>query len=69
MIPETRIKELALREGAGLVGIASVEAINQLAPKGHRPDDVLAGARSVVVIAGRTYLRGAWRSPDAPHGE
>jgi hypothetical protein len=63
MTPEAHIKELAIHEGAALVGIASVEAINRYAPRGHRPDDLLRGARSVVVIAGRTYLRGAWRSP------
>jgi hypothetical protein len=63
MTPEKRIKELAISEGVDLVGIASVEAINPHAPIGHRPDDVLDGARSVVVIAGRTYLRGVWRSP------
>jgi len=33
-----------------------------LAPEGHRPTDILPGARSVVVLGGRPPLRGAWRS-------
>jgi epoxyqueuosine reductase QueG len=61
---EQKIKELAIQRGADLAGIASVDDINKYAPPGHRPDDVLIGAKSVIVIAGIHTPRGAWRSPD-----
>ncbi len=62
MIPEEEIKQFATQRGAELVGIASVADINKYAPVGHRPDDILIGARSVVVVAGPPLIRGAWRS-------
>jgi len=64
MTPEQEIKEFATQRGAELVGIASVEDINRYAPIGYRPDDILRGAKSVIVVAGRPLLSGAWRSPD-----
>jgi len=48
----SEIKEKALAMGAKVVGIASVEAINRFAPPGHRPDNLLKGAKSVVVLGG-----------------
>lgn len=62
--PEDVLKKRAIELGAELVGIASVADINRYAPPGHRPDDVLVGAKSVIVVAGHVTLRGAWRSPD-----
>ena len=64
MTPEEEIKQLALERGAEMVGIASVVEIDRYAPPGHRPNDILHGAKSVVAFAGRMALRGAWRSPD-----
>ncbi len=64
MTPEQEIKQAALQRGADQVGIAAVSRINECAPPGHRPDDILIGAKSVIVLAGRTTPRGAWRSPD-----
>ncbi len=64
MTPEKDIKKLGLQRGADLVGIASVAEINKYAPPGHRPDDILTGAKSVVAFAARAWPRGAWRSPD-----
>jgi len=64
VLPEEDIKQLAIQRGAELVGIASVADINEYAPSGHRPDDFLSGAKSVIVIAGRPTTRGAWHSPD-----
>ncbi|MFC1955592.1 hypothetical protein ACFLWZ_03550 [Chloroflexota bacterium] len=46
------------------MGISSVADINRHAPSGHRPDDFLPGARSVIVFVGRPTTQGAWRSPD-----
>ena len=56
------LKEKALAMGARAVGIASVEDINRFAPSGHRPDDLLKGAKSVVVLGGNEPTGGAWRS-------
>lgn len=64
MTPEQEIKQAGLQRGADQVGIASVARINEQAPPGHRPDDILIAAKSVIVFAGRTTPRGAWRSPD-----
>jgi len=44
------VKHLATSLGADLVGIAPGKAFEN-APAGHRPKDILKGARSVVVIA------------------
>ncbi|MDP2931066.1 MAG: hypothetical protein Q8O05_01040 [Chloroflexota bacterium] len=63
MTPEEEIKQLAKQRGAELVGIAAVADINRYAPPGYRPDDILPGAKSVVVFAGNITTRGAWRSP------
>jgi len=60
---EVRIKRYAIECGASVAGIASVEDINRYAPEGHRPDDILPNAKSVVVTGGPLYTKGAWRSP------
>lgn len=59
MTPEDAIKQLGIERGAELVGIASVNDINRYAPPGHRPDDILIGAKSVIVFVGRPTTRGA----------
>jgi epoxyqueuosine reductase QueG len=48
------IKHLARKQGAHLVGIASVDRFEG-APKGHHPTDLLRQAKSVVVIAHRYF--------------
>lgn len=63
MTAEEEIKQLGIQRGAELVGIAKVSDINKYAPACHRPDDILLGAKSVIVFAGRQTTRGAWRSP------
>jgi len=60
--PEEKIKKLGKKLGANLVGIASVADINKYAPEGHRPDDLLMGAKSVIVYAGQLTPKGAWHS-------
>jgi len=44
------VKELARSLGADLVGVAHAESFAE-APDGHRPGDLLRGARSVIVMA------------------
>jgi epoxyqueuosine reductase QueG len=43
---------VGLEAGARVVGIASVEAFREHAPAGYRPEDILPGARSVIVAGG-----------------
>lgn len=61
---EAVIKRVALSGGARVVGIAAAESFREYAPEGHRPEDLLPGARSVVAFGGPTLTSGAWRSPD-----
>jgi epoxyqueuosine reductase QueG len=44
------VKKLAHSLGADLVGVAQANSFME-APKGHRPEDLLRGARSVIVMA------------------
>ena len=46
-----RIKDVGRGAGALLVGVAAADAFNEYVPEGHRPEDVLPGARSVIVAA------------------
>ncbi|GAG15705.1 unnamed protein product, partial [marine sediment metagenome] len=52
-------KEVARRHGAALVGVASVDRFDPMAPlcdavpKGHHPRDFVPEARSVISIEGR----------------
>lgn len=48
------IKAMAREQGAHLVGVASVDRFVG-APKGHRPTDLMPGAKSVVVLAHRYF--------------
>ena len=62
---EEQIKTKARRLGAAAVGIADVSAINAYAPEGYRPDNLLQGARSVIVVAGAPTFAGAWKGTNA----
>ena len=46
-----KLKKYAFHEGSDLIGIASADNLNRMAPRGHRPSDFLPTARSVVVMA------------------
>jgi len=64
MTREEQVKEVGRRAGARVVGIAAVEAFRAQVPEGYRPEDILPGARSVVVAGGDGPTAGAWRCPD-----
>lgn len=51
------IKEFAFNEGADLVGVASIKRFSN-APLGHKPQDILPKAKSVIVLA-MQYLNGS----------
>jgi epoxyqueuosine reductase len=55
MVKADSIVGFAKKAGADLVGIASVARFEG-APKGHKPEDILPGARSVVAMAKRIPL-------------
>jgi len=58
----TRVKNFARRSGADLVGIARAESFSA-APKSHHPEDLLRGAKSVVVMAVRLLDSSLERAP------
>ncbi len=60
--------EQATRGGALVAGVADVEAFH-MAPEGHRPTDLLPGARAVFVVGGAQPRAADWRSPNAEHME
>ncbi len=67
--PDASALAEAVREvgrGAGALGveIAPVAAFDEFAPRGHRPQDLLPGTRSVVVAGSRGPTAGAWRCAD-----
>ena len=59
-----RVMSVGKKAGGLVVGVASVDAFNEFVPEGHRPSDLLPGARSVVVAGNQGPTAGAWRSPD-----
>ena len=59
---------LATKSGALTFGVAAAEAFTAAAD-GHRPADLLPGARSVIVVGGAKPRAGDWRSPSYQHME
>jgi epoxyqueuosine reductase QueG len=64
MSVEARVKGVGLKAGAQVVGIAAADAFTEYVPVGHRPEDILPRARSVVVAGAKGPTAGAWRSPN-----
>ncbi|MEM8813432.1 MAG: hypothetical protein AAGF59_12500 [Pseudomonadota bacterium] len=62
------LSEAAERGGALAFGVADASAFGAAAP-GHRPDDLLPNARSVVVLGGAKPRAGDWQSPNYQHME
>ena len=56
------VKKTALKSGASVCGIADASAFDEPAPAGHRPGDLLPGARSVIVVGGAQPRAGDWRA-------
>jgi epoxyqueuosine reductase QueG/GNAT superfamily N-acetyltransferase len=46
-----KITALGLSSGAELVGFAPAEKLEKGSPKGHRPSDLMANAKSVIILA------------------
>ena len=54
------VAEYGLRKGALAVGVADIEALERVAPVGHRPGDLMPRVRSVISIGVGGMTRGAW---------
>ena len=59
----------ATKGGALVCGVAAAEAFVEPAPAGHRPQDLLPGACSVVVVGGNPPRAADWASPLHEHQE
>ena len=62
------IVDFASSGGAVVCGVADADAFD-VAPKGFRPDDLLSGARAVVVVGGSQPRAADWSSPLHEHQE
>src|SRR3972149_3181814 len=61
--PEESVKQVGLKAGALVVGIAAADAFNEYVPAGHRPEDFLPGARSVVAAGAKGPPAGGGGAP------
>lgn len=62
------LEAAALKAGALVFGVADAAAF-QAAAAGYRPEDLLPGAKSVIVVGGAKPRAGDWRSPNYQHME
>jgi len=46
-----QIKTIALSSGAELFGAISAEKLEECAPKGHKPSDLMSNAKSIIILA------------------
>ena len=51
------------RKGALAVGVADLDAIERIAPPGHRPRDIMPHVKSVISIGVGGQTQGAWTIP------
>ncbi|NKC14516.1 MAG: hypothetical protein GKR94_20740 [Gammaproteobacteria bacterium] len=57
------ILEYAKRKGALAAGVADLDAIERIAPPGHRPSDIMPHVRSVISLGVGGQTQGAWTVP------
>ena len=62
------IEDTARKGGAAIFGVANPAAFSA-APEGRRPEDLLPGVRSVIVVGGAKPRAGDWASPNFQHME
>ena len=51
------------RRGALAVGVANLEALERIAPPGHRPTDLMPKVKSVIALGVGGQTQGAWALP------
>ena len=57
------IIDYCLRKGALVAGVADLEAVERIAPAGHRPSDLMPRVKSVIAVGVGGSTAGAWRVP------
>ncbi len=65
---KSEIIDAASKSGALLTGFAAADSFG-VAPEGHRPEDLLPRAKTVVVLGGAQPRAGDWQSPNYQHME
>lgn len=63
IVAKALIFEYAKKRGALAVGVADLEAIQRIAPAGHRPSDIMPRVRSVIALGVGGQTQGAWSVP------
>ena len=58
-----KVLEYCLRKGALAAGVADLDAINRIAPAGHRPNDMMPRVKSVISLGVGGQTQGAWTVP------
>ncbi len=62
------LNDLALKSGALVLGVADAAAFTA-EQEGQRPEDLLPGVKTVIVVGGAQPRAGDWRSPNYRHME
>lgn len=57
------ILDYCLRKGALAAGVADLDALEQIAPPGHRPSDIMPKVKSVISLGVGGQTQGAWAVP------
>ena len=57
------VLDYCLKRGALVAGVADLEAIERIAPAGHRPSDLMPRVRSVISLGVGGQTQGAWTVP------
>jgi epoxyqueuosine reductase QueG len=57
------ITDYCLRKGALVAGVADIDAVERIAPAGHRPSDLMPRVKSVIAVGVGGATQGAWRVP------
>jgi len=57
------ILSYCLKKGALAAGVADLDAINRIAPPGHRPADLMPRVKSVISLGVGGQTQGAWTVP------
>ena len=57
------IVDYCSKRGALAVGVADLEALERIAPPGHRPTDLMPRVKSVISLGVGGQTRGAWQLP------
>ena len=60
---KSAIFDYCKRKGALAVGVADLDALERIAPPGHRPSDIMPRVKSVIALGVGGQTQGAWSIP------